>query len=235
MSKVWKGVAEVRRHEGMDKMLGEGSFIWCVGSGRSISFWMDQWIGLCALKDRFPRLFFLALKKNIMVAEAWDGLQKGERFFKRDLFERERVSAMELWQTFKGVSLNENKADQLMWEVDSKVDVGGGQQREISNVKRKWLVACGAMLWSFWLARNELVLNRKEWIAEDIIFLRKMRSVCWIRAIIGGKVKKGLGDGVGRLLGLIYGPLERMGLFAAECKAVRRQKLVIGLPTDDTV
>ncbi|MFQ6644161.1 hypothetical protein Gotur_017859 [Gossypium turneri] len=42
-------------------------------------------------------------------------------------------------------------------------------------------------------------------------------------------------DGVGRLLGLIYGPLEWMGLFAAECKAVRRQKLVTGLPTDDTV
>ncbi|PPD69234.1 hypothetical protein GOBAR_DD33884 [Gossypium barbadense] len=86
-----------------------------------ISFILDGSLGWTVCFERqIPQTFFLALKKNITVDEAWDGLHKDERFFKRDLFEQERGSAMELWQIFKWVSLNENKADQLMWEVDSK-------------------------------------------------------------------------------------------------------------------
>ncbi|MBA0811428.1 hypothetical protein Gohar_003325 [Gossypium harknessii] len=234
---------------------------------------------------QIPQTFFLALKKNITVDEAWDGLHKGERFFKRDLFEQERGSAMELWQIFKGISLNENKADQLMWEVDSKgkctvkkvvfsldcevlwrikrcgflsfgsyafqqrCNASYGcyskmvylqnaylRDRGIPTVNEPLLVVSGLGWWhepwfeNGWLKGGNILSLQMEESSLHFYFMHCIQS----EERLGGWSGE-FKDGVGRLLGLIYGPLEWMGLFAAECKAVRRQKLVTGLPTDDTV
>ncbi|KAG4143336.1 hypothetical protein ERO13_D06G181950v2 [Gossypium hirsutum] len=234
-----------------------------------ISFILDGSLDWTVCFERqIPQTFFLVLKKNITVDEAWDDLHKGERFFKRDLFEQERVSAMELWQIFKRVSLNENKADQLMWEVDSKGKctvkkvVFSLDCEVLWRIKRCGFLSFGSYAFqqrcnasygcyskmaylqnAFLRDRGIPTVNGRvncSWCNEaeencDKFFLSffLLESLGTVFSMVG--VKKGLGDGVGRLLGLIYGPLEWMGLFATECKAVRRQKLVIGLPTDDMV
>ncbi|TYG65958.1 hypothetical protein E1A91_D06G217500v1 [Gossypium mustelinum] len=240
-----------------------------------ISFILDGSLDWSVCFERqIPQTFFLALKKNITVDEAWDGLHKDERFFKRDLFEQERGSAMELWQIFKGVSLNENKADQLMWEVDSKGKctvkkvVFSLDCEVLWRIKRCGFLSFGSYAFqqrcnasygcyskmvylqdAFLRDRGIPTVNgcvNCSWCNEaeencDNFFLSfflleslgtvfQWWGVMWVIPwnVSDFVVKKGLGDGVGC-------PTMWMGLFAAECKAVRRQKLVIGLPTDDMV
>ncbi|KAK2654782.1 hypothetical protein Ddye_014638 [Dipteronia dyeriana] len=44
------------------RILDEGLKI-VVGNGESVNFWFDMWCDNLALKDRFPRIFALAMKK----------------------------------------------------------------------------------------------------------------------------------------------------------------------------
>ena len=46
-----------------------------------------------------------------------------------------------------------------------------------------WIASCAAAVWSLWLARNESVFEQKQWIIKDIVFLVKLRSLFWIKAL----------------------------------------------------
>ncbi|XVF03763.1 hypothetical protein REPUB_Repub05bG0021200 [Reevesia pubescens] len=47
-------------------------------------------------------------------------------------------------------------------------------------------MSCVAALWYVWLARNEMVFERKSWEVDDILFLVKIQSLFWIKAIAEG-------------------------------------------------
>jgi len=40
-----------------------------VGNGRNASFWFDRWVGDVPLRDKFPRLFDLAVDKEALVVD----------------------------------------------------------------------------------------------------------------------------------------------------------------------
>jgi len=48
-----------------------------VGFGNEVLFWEDNWVGSGALKNVFPRLFFLSLSKDFAVA-AFGGWNNGK-------------------------------------------------------------------------------------------------------------------------------------------------------------
>ncbi|GMJ01911.1 hypothetical protein HRI_003860300 [Hibiscus trionum] len=61
MSWVWKNVAKFSI--GSNSTF-QNNIRFCVGDGSLIQFWSDDWLGLGALKIRFPRMYALASKKD---------------------------------------------------------------------------------------------------------------------------------------------------------------------------
>ncbi|MBA0717643.1 hypothetical protein Golax_005441 [Gossypium laxum] len=49
--------------------------------------------------------------------------------------------------------------------------------------KSLWLIAIAASCWSVWLARNEMVFERKVLSMDTLIFHSKMRALLWVRAV----------------------------------------------------
>ncbi|XP_040948622.1 uncharacterized protein [Gossypium hirsutum] len=47
--------------------------------------------------------------------------------------------------------------------------------------KSLWLIAIAAACWSVWLARNEMVFERKVLSMDTLIFHSKMRALLWVR------------------------------------------------------
>lgn len=50
------------------------NFVWCVGNGRQIDFWLDNWHSSGILKDQFPLLFFKVKDQSISISNmkiAW--------------------------------------------------------------------------------------------------------------------------------------------------------------------
>lgn len=47
------------------KLFSNIDFQWKAGNGETIKFWKDQWIGGEILKDKYPRIFYLSLHKNV--------------------------------------------------------------------------------------------------------------------------------------------------------------------------
>jgi hypothetical protein len=60
-----------------NKDIIEVSTDWQVGNGDSIRFWLDRWIGNCALQNIYPNLFSIAYDKEILVSKVFtpNGLQ----------------------------------------------------------------------------------------------------------------------------------------------------------------
>ncbi|TYH16982.1 hypothetical protein ES288_A05G157000v1 [Gossypium darwinii] len=50
-------------------------------------------------------------------------------------------------------------------------------------VKSLWLISVSAACWSAWLARNELVFERRWPKMSNLVFLTKIQALMWIRAV----------------------------------------------------
>ncbi|KAG8473851.1 hypothetical protein CXB51_036041 [Gossypium anomalum] len=50
-------------------------------------------------------------------------------------------------------------------------------------VKSLWLISVSAVCWSVWLARNELVFEKRWPKMSNLVFLTKIRALMWIRAV----------------------------------------------------
>ncbi|KAG8042976.1 hypothetical protein GUJ93_ZPchr2170g33344 [Zizania palustris] len=55
-----------------------------IGNGKKTSFWLDSWIGARPLAHKYPDLFYIALNKNVTVAEVLDS-DFARLKFRRDL------------------------------------------------------------------------------------------------------------------------------------------------------
>ncbi|GKV07275.1 hypothetical protein SLEP1_g19071 [Rubroshorea leprosula] len=75
MSRIWKDIVCLgSRSEQYSKMLVRG-FKWEVGDGSCVDFWSDKWVGVNSLKELYPRLFVLAIRKEGLVKDmgGWRG------------------------------------------------------------------------------------------------------------------------------------------------------------------
>lgn len=50
-------------------------------------------------------------------------------------------------------------------------------------LKSLWLISVSVACWLTWLARNELVFDRKSISMETLIFHSNMRALMWVRAV----------------------------------------------------
>jgi len=91
-----------------------GAFKFRLGNGERTSFWKDVWLDMSVLKELFPRLFLLAVDKNVTVAEpgCWSGLSlKWNLCWSRTLLDREAGEVSKLQDIIIGRSLVINTPD----------------------------------------------------------------------------------------------------------------------------
>ncbi|GLU04440.1 hypothetical protein SLE2022_215870 [Rubroshorea leprosula] len=98
-------------------MLVEG-FKWEVGEGNRVGFWSDRWIGVKSLRDLFPRLFALSVKKEGKVSEMgyWEeGRWRWRVEWRRGTIGREKDEEELLEKVLEGVKLKEGAGDVWKW------------------------------------------------------------------------------------------------------------------------
>jgi hypothetical protein len=72
-----------------------------LGNGRLTRFWCDKWVGVLPFCDHFPRVFFISIQKEAMVADVWcqNFVPDGWRLtWRRRLFEWEKNLLNELME-----------------------------------------------------------------------------------------------------------------------------------------
>ncbi|KAL4385847.1 hypothetical protein GQ457_15G018850 [Hibiscus cannabinus] len=69
MSSVWKQIVSTIVSPELSPFLDVANYSWKVGSGTKVLFWLDPWCIEVLLKEVFPRLFLLALKKFAWVSD----------------------------------------------------------------------------------------------------------------------------------------------------------------------
>lgn len=106
------------------------NFELCLGSGSSVLFWHDAWIGHIPLKDRFQRLFSVSSQRLHLVCDmgTWDG--EGwiwNLTWRRDFFQWEFALVQELLELLNANCPKQNRVDRMRW-------TGGGSE-DIYSVK----------------------------------------------------------------------------------------------------
>ncbi|KAE8721824.1 hypothetical protein F3Y22_tig00015100pilonHSYRG00010 [Hibiscus syriacus] len=93
-----------------------------VGDDSSLEFWSDNWVNGLSLKNMFPRIFALAVKKAGKVADfgQWvDGIWQWKIQLRRAIFDWEVGIWENFSQTLKGCSLGIIPSDCLRWTLSS--------------------------------------------------------------------------------------------------------------------
>ena len=109
-SPFWKAILK-------NKGIVEVSTDWQVGNGHSIRFWLDRWIGNCALHNVYPNLFNIAYDKEILVSQVFtsNGLQIN---FCRQLVSIYHTEWCALLSQFHNFKLSPTN-DQIVWRWSS--------------------------------------------------------------------------------------------------------------------
>ncbi|KAK8567534.1 hypothetical protein V6N12_006116 [Hibiscus sabdariffa] len=63
------------RNRDVNKWVDEEAFKWAIGDGTTALFWEDRWLSHASLRSLFPRLYRLANKKGVVVAEVLEVFQ----------------------------------------------------------------------------------------------------------------------------------------------------------------
>ena len=95
----------------------------CIGNGRHISFWWDNWARDSKLKDVFPSLFRIAAHKFATMADLWGG--QGDRggcwnvHFRRSFQDWELEEATHFLELISMLKVQERE-DSLVWKNDGR-------------------------------------------------------------------------------------------------------------------
>ena len=92
-----------------------------VGNGKKIFFWSDVWVGGVSFRERFSRLFDLAVDKWVFVFDMCQlGLgENGEAWkWRRRLFAWEEEQVGELCLLLQNVTLQVEKEDKWLWNLE---------------------------------------------------------------------------------------------------------------------
>lgn len=88
-----------------------------VYNGKTTSFWKDEWMGI-PLQNSFPLLYCLSNKKDIAIADLWDGNSQTWRlYFHRNLKETEIEEWAALSHILKPLD-SINQDDQWSWKLE---------------------------------------------------------------------------------------------------------------------
>lgn len=119
MSLMFKDIWSCRKHPQVQYWLSDNKFKWTIGEGKGVSFWCDWWWGRDTLRKLFPRLYSLALEKEISVADFIVLWQDKERLiWSRQLRGWEIDSEKELEVIVLNTKLSRSK-DKLCWLVNN--------------------------------------------------------------------------------------------------------------------
>jgi len=96
-----------------------------VGNRKGSMFWSDVWVGGVTFRDKFSRLFYLSLLKEVSVFEAsqlgWG--EDGETWkWRMVLFTWEEEMVGELCLLLQNVILQVDKYDKWLWNLESSKD-----------------------------------------------------------------------------------------------------------------
>lgn len=95
------------------------SFKWDIGNGSTIRFWKDCWLGSNTMNKTFPRLFNLAVDKDITVEQiksCWRN--ESSLLWRRNLRGWEIDSASNLGIIVSHINLSNSK-DKVKWTVNN--------------------------------------------------------------------------------------------------------------------
>ena len=87
-----------------------------LGSGEKVLFWEDYWTGESPLCTRFPRLYEISAKQDILVSQAYSG-DRSHLQFRRTFWEEEVLQWEQLIQEIDVLSLS-SEADQISWTLE---------------------------------------------------------------------------------------------------------------------
>ncbi|GLU06807.1 hypothetical protein SLE2022_238000 [Rubroshorea leprosula] len=124
-SKLWRDIIRIGGQSLKHRnMLAEG-FKWEVGEGNIVAFWHERWFGDKNLRDLFPRLFELSVKKDGKVSEMgfWEeGKWVWRVEWRRGTIGREKNEEELLEKMLEGVHLKEGVRDVWKWvhEMEGK-------------------------------------------------------------------------------------------------------------------
>ncbi|GKV50261.1 hypothetical protein SLEP1_g56973 [Rubroshorea leprosula] len=128
VSKLWRDIIRIGGLSlKLRNMLVEG-FKWEVGEGNRVEFWSNRWVGDKSLRDLFPRLFALSIKKEGKVSEmgTWEeGRWVWRVEWRRGTIGREKDEEELLEKMLEGVNLKEGAGDVWKWVhvMDGKYEV----------------------------------------------------------------------------------------------------------------
>ncbi|GKV27657.1 hypothetical protein SLEP1_g36796 [Rubroshorea leprosula] len=118
VSKIWRDIIRIGGLSlNLRNMLVEG-FKWEVGEGNKVVFWSERWMGVKSLRDLFPRLFALSVKKEGKVSEmgSWEeGKWRWQLEWRRGTLGREKDEEEMLEKMLEGVNLKEGAGDVWKW------------------------------------------------------------------------------------------------------------------------
>ncbi|EOY32802.1 Uncharacterized protein TCM_040827 [Theobroma cacao] len=99
--------------------LWQTKYLSLIGNGETIFFWSNKWIEDIPLTFKFPRLFFLAIDKDMRVIDACqNGLWSIN--FRRELYSWEKEDFNLILNSLSSISLVPSIDDMLVWTHDSK-------------------------------------------------------------------------------------------------------------------
>ncbi|GKV16128.1 hypothetical protein SLEP1_g26814 [Rubroshorea leprosula] len=118
MFKIWSDVVKIGGMAvGLRNLLVNG-FKWEVGDGKRVGFWRTIWVGDKSLRDLFPRLYELAVKKEGLVSEMGDWEDDRWRWnmeWRRERKGRVRDEEEGLWELLESVQLKKDEEDHWWW------------------------------------------------------------------------------------------------------------------------
>ncbi|MBA0721296.1 hypothetical protein Golax_008855 [Gossypium laxum] len=213
MSVVWKRIVENAKDSKVAKWIGKESFRWLIGNGNMKMFWEDIWYGEQPLRLEFPRLFRLVNnKKGEVVSSKVLALEEEDRLIwihdNNGVFSLKKLSKL-LIKGVEDISFAFDKIWKLkvpprvksfLWMISINrlptkefLTRRGVQLRQLERgcswcdkeleSANLWLISVTATYWSVWLARNELVFERKWSTANNLLFHSKMQALIQVRAV----------------------------------------------------
>lgn len=103
--------------DSFEKCCNKKNFIWKLNNGKLIDFWIDNWHSKGVLRDVFPKLFNILIKKDIKVnqmVEFWN-LALSVKMWKRTLKQDELEELFRLDELIKEIFLTD-RPDKLVWK-----------------------------------------------------------------------------------------------------------------------
>ncbi|GKV22035.1 hypothetical protein SLEP1_g31939 [Rubroshorea leprosula] len=212
VSKIWRDIIRIGGLSlNLRNMLVEG-FKWEVGDGNRVVFWCDRWIGVKSLRDLFPRLFALSVKKKGKVSEmgSWEeGRWHWRVEWRRGTLGREKDEEELLEKLLENVKLKEGAGDVWKWVhvLDGKYGVlrWWGLEFVLPNTVRgvaeffigslgsivgKEMGSCIFLVvaWYLWYRRNVQVFRKDEGLPENLLERMQVKTFIWIKSKVNGCV-----------------------------------------------